>query len=98
MGRSRTSWCWLFGLFAVVFGGVLADAAAVRANPSGLFDTVEFRGAPLPPWRGFVAGLKEADAAFDRCAAGRGCALATIRAFTAELDALASEPRRMQVE
>ncbi len=98
MNRAWTSFCRLFGVLAIAFGGSLAAPAGANDAPSGLFETVEFKGIPLPPWRGFVAGLSEAHAAFDRCAAGAACPDQAIPGVLAELDSLAALPRRAQAE
>jgi predicted transglutaminase-like cysteine proteinase len=93
-----TSCCRLFGALAIAVAGSLAAPAGAIAAPSGLFETIEFNGVPLPPWRGFVAGQRDANAAFERCAAGGACPDQAIRGVLAELDSLAALPRRTQAE
>lgn len=96
MSHIRTHFGRLLGLLAIAYFAIGNPGAA--AAPAGLFESVEFTGIPLPPWRGFVAGLKEANAAFDRCASAPDCGDRAIRHHLAEIEPFLALPRRAQVE
>lgn len=86
----------LLGLLALAV--LVSKGEPAVAAQTGLFETAEFSGVPLPPWRGFVKGLAEASAAFDGCASATGCKSAPIRSVLGDIDTLASLPRRTQAE